>query len=138
MNDIINLTIKISNNYKRVIDQVLRERLGVTYSKFSVLEQIDNNKHHVSQIALSLGKTEASVSRQIKLLEQQNLLSRQISSGDERYRILKLNKTGKRQLANCYKAIEQYMDQKITEPKKANNIVKDLVEINKDLKKLTS
>jgi DNA-binding MarR family transcriptional regulator len=56
-------------------DQVLREQLGIGLSQYRILMVLEwNPRIAQSAIASSLGQTEASVSRQIKLLKDKGLL----------------------------------------------------------------
>ncbi len=57
-------------------DQVLQEQLGIGLSQFKILMVLEWNPRVQQQtIAMSLGQTEASISRQIKLLESKALVS---------------------------------------------------------------
>jgi len=57
-------------------DQVLQEQLGIGISQFRILMVLEwNPRVQQRTIADSLGQTEASISRQIKLLTAKNLLS---------------------------------------------------------------
>jgi DNA-binding MarR family transcriptional regulator len=59
----------------RQSDQVLQEQLGIGLSQFKILMVLEwNPRVQQKAIADSLGQTEASVSRQIKLLKAKNLL----------------------------------------------------------------
>ena len=59
----------------RQSDQVLQEQLGIGLSQFKILMVLEwNPQVQQNFIAESLGQTEASVSRQIKLLEKKGLL----------------------------------------------------------------
>jgi DNA-binding MarR family transcriptional regulator len=56
-------------------DQVLQEQLGIGLSQFKILMVLEwNPRVQQKAIADSLGQTEASVSRQIKLLTEKSLL----------------------------------------------------------------
>lgn len=56
-------------------DQVLQEQLGIRLSQFKILMVLEwNPRVQQKAIADSLGQTEASVSRQIKLLTEKGLL----------------------------------------------------------------
>jgi DNA-binding MarR family transcriptional regulator len=56
-------------------DQVLQEQLGIGLSQFKILMVLEwNPRVQQSTIASSLGQTEASISRQIKLLTNKGLL----------------------------------------------------------------
>jgi DNA-binding MarR family transcriptional regulator len=59
----------------RQSDQVLQEQLGIGLSQFKILMVLEwNPRIQQRAIADSLGQTEASVSRQIKLLKAKRLL----------------------------------------------------------------
>src|ERR1022692_2169344 len=56
-------------------DQVLQEQLGIGYSQFKLLRELqDRPRMKQRDIAQSLGQTEASISRQVKLMIDQGLL----------------------------------------------------------------
>ena len=56
-------------------DQVLQEQLGIGLSQYKILMVLEwNPRVQQKAIASSLGQTEASISRQIKLLKNRNLL----------------------------------------------------------------
>jgi DNA-binding MarR family transcriptional regulator len=56
-------------------DQVLKEQLGIGLSQFKILLVLEwNPRVQQRKIAESLGQTEASISRQIKLLKAKGLL----------------------------------------------------------------
>lgn len=56
-------------------DQVLQEQLGIGLSQFKILMVLEwNPRVQQKAIADSLGQTEASISRQIKLLKNKGLL----------------------------------------------------------------
>ncbi len=59
----------------RQTDQVLQEQLGIGLSQFKILMVLEwNPRVQQRTIASSLGQTEASISRQIKLLKNKKLL----------------------------------------------------------------
>jgi DNA-binding MarR family transcriptional regulator len=59
----------------RQTDQVLQEQLGIGLSQFKILMVLEwNPRVQQRTIADSLGQTEASISRQIKLLKDKKLL----------------------------------------------------------------
>jgi DNA-binding MarR family transcriptional regulator len=59
----------------RQSDQVLQEQLGIGLSQFKILMVLEwNPRVQQKAIADSLGQTEASISRQIKLLKSKKLL----------------------------------------------------------------
>lgn len=69
-------------------DQALQERLGLGYSQFKILQVLEFNPHiQQRQIAQWLGQTEASISRQIKLMIDKGLLQSTISPHNRREHI---------------------------------------------------
>jgi DNA-binding MarR family transcriptional regulator len=65
----------LSSVMGRQTDQMLQEQLGIGLSQFKILMVLEwNPRIQQSLIADSLGQTEASVSRQIKLLQTKGLL----------------------------------------------------------------
>jgi DNA-binding MarR family transcriptional regulator len=57
-------------------DQLLREQLGIGFSQYRILMVLEwNPRVGQKAIANSLGQTEASISRQIKLLQKKSLLA---------------------------------------------------------------
>lgn len=93
----------------RQSDQVLQERLGIGFSQFKIL-MVLNWKTNVQQrtIADSLGQTEASISRQIKLLDEQGLLSTHISPENRRQHLTVLTPTGKRVIDEALQILQSY------------------------------
>jgi DNA-binding MarR family transcriptional regulator len=69
-------------------DQVLQEQLGIGLSQFKILMVLEWNPQVQQKfIAESLGQTEASVSRQIKLLQKKGLLQTRIDPDNKRKHI---------------------------------------------------
>lgn len=69
-------------------DQVLQEQLGIGLSQFKILMVLEwNPRVQQKAIADSLGQTEASVSRQIKLLKSKGLLVSRTDQGNKRKHI---------------------------------------------------
>lgn len=66
-------------------DQALQERLGIGFSQFKILRVLQHSPGaQQRQIAEWLGQTEASISRQIKLMISKNLLQTTISPKNRR------------------------------------------------------
>jgi MarR family transcriptional regulator for hemolysin len=56
-------------------DQTLQEQLGIGYAQFKLLRELEDRPYLKQRdIATSLGQTEASISRQVKLMLAQGLL----------------------------------------------------------------
>lgn len=69
-------------------DQVLQERLGIGFSQFKILMVLERDPHiRQKQIADKLGQTEASISRQIKLMHERGLLQTTVSPSNRREHI---------------------------------------------------
>lgn len=66
-------------------DQVLREQLGIGLSQYRILIVLEwNPRVQQRAIADNLGQTEASISRQIKLLKAKGLLQSKIDPNNRR------------------------------------------------------
>ncbi len=69
-------------------DQALQERLGIGFSQFKILRVLQHSPHtQQRQIAEWLGQTEASISRQIKLMMAKGLLVSTVSPKNRREHI---------------------------------------------------
>src|SRR5215469_5364206 len=69
-------------------EQVLQERLGIGFSQFKILRVLQSNPHiKQREIAYNLGQTEASISRQVKLMLDEGLLHSTISPKNRREHI---------------------------------------------------
>ncbi len=81
----------------RQSDQILLERLGIGYSQFKIMMVLRWNPHvQQKQIAERLGQTEASISRQIKLLHEAGLLQTVKRPENRREHITTLTSKGER------------------------------------------
>lgn len=81
----------------RQSDQVLQERLGIGFSQFKILMTLQwNPSVQQKHIAESLGQTEASISRQIKLMHEAGLLQSTVSPRNKREHITTLTHKGQR------------------------------------------
>lgn len=70
------LTQHLAGVMGKQVDQVLQEQLGIGFSQFKILMVLEwNPRVQQRVIASSLGQTEASISRQIKLLSAKGLLA---------------------------------------------------------------
>jgi DNA-binding MarR family transcriptional regulator len=78
-------------------DQVLQERMGIGFSQFKILRVLESQPHiQQRQIAEALGQTEASISRQIKLLHEKGLLQTVVDPKNRRKHITTLTQKGAR------------------------------------------
>lgn len=93
----------------RQSDQVLQERLGIGFSQFKILMTLQwdasvQQKH----IAESLGQTEASISRQIKLMHKSGLLQSKVSPRNRREHITTLTRKGMRLADEAQNVLNSY------------------------------
>ncbi|MEI7632390.1 MAG: MarR family transcriptional regulator [bacterium] len=92
----------------RKSDEALHSRLGIGYSQLKILMAA---KHHSglkqNEIASYLGQTEASVSRQIKLMKAEGLLLVQIDPANRRSRSILLTDKGTALGKECVTVLEQ-------------------------------
>ena len=93
----------------RQSDQVLQEQLGIGLSQFKIL-MISQWKPNVQQkkIADGLGQTEASISRQIKLLQRDGLLSITVSPNNRREHIAQLTPKGVKMTDKALEVLNNY------------------------------
>jgi DNA-binding MarR family transcriptional regulator len=94
----------------RRVDQVLQERLGVGLAQFRLLKVLEQHPEGLKQckIAQSLGQTEASISRQIKLLMQKGMLAAQISPANRRQHIAILTPKGTQLTCAAQEILQSY------------------------------
>ena len=90
-------------------DQVLQEQLGIGFSQFKLL-MVLHWKPNVQQkkIAGALGQTEASISRQIKLLHDKGLLQTTVSPANRREHITTLTAKGLRYTEEAQRILNDY------------------------------
>lgn len=93
----------------RQSDTLLQERLGIGFSQFKILMAL---KWHASvqqrHIADKLGQTEASVSRQIKLLKDAGFLTVKQNSQNKREHITTLTTKGVNTIDKAITALNAY------------------------------
>lgn len=90
-------------------DQVLSERLGVGYSQFRILLVLaDNPRAKQKVIASKLGQTEASVSRQVGLMHDQNLLQTTVNPANRREHLTHPTAKGGRLLEEALRILNSY------------------------------
>jgi len=93
----------------RQSDQVLQERLGIGFSQFKILMVLKWKANvQQKQIADNLGQTEASISRQIKLLHEQGLLASHKSPENKRQHLAVLTSKGERLINEALDVLNSY------------------------------
>jgi MarR family transcriptional regulator, transcriptional regulator for hemolysin len=81
----------------RESDQILQERLGIGLSQYKILVAVEHNpRSQQRQFAVELGQTEASVSRQVKLLLKNGLITSKRNPNNRREHITELTAKGVR------------------------------------------
>lgn len=93
----------------RQSDQILQERLGIGMSQFKLLMVLHNHEH-IQQRALAdyLGQTEASISRQIKLLCEKGMLAIHINPKNRREHNAVLTAKGVRLAEAAGETLKEY------------------------------
>ena len=108
-NNIGYLINHLASVMSRQADQILQERLGVGMSQFKLLMILKWDKNVQQKfIATSLGQTEASISRQIKLLHEQNLLHTTINPKNRRQHMTTLTAKGDRLTEQAFEVLDTY------------------------------
>jgi DNA-binding MarR family transcriptional regulator len=93
----------------RQSDQVLQEQLGIGFSQFKILMVLQWHPDvQQRDIAERLGQTEASISRQIKLLQKQGLLSVQVHPHNRRQHITRTTARGERLTDKAVEILNNY------------------------------
>lgn len=93
----------------RTNDQVLQEQLGIGFSQFKLMMVLQKMPHiQQKQIANALNQTEASVSRQIKLLHEKSLLQTTVSPKNRREHITTLTPKGVRYTEEARRILTDY------------------------------
>lgn len=85
----------LSSTLDRQSDQVLSAKLGIGFSQYKILMALtQQDKCAQRDIAAYLGQTEASISRQMKLLSEKGLLQTRTSPNNRREHITTLTSRG--------------------------------------------
>lgn len=96
----------------RQTDQILQERLGIGMSQFNILTSLDLQPHTKQRtLAIMLGQTEASVSRQVSLLKEKGLLISHIDPAERRRHLAVLTAKGVKITLAAREVLEQFYDQ---------------------------
>lgn len=89
-------------------DLLLQNQFNLGFSQFKILMVLEKSPYiQQRQIAESLGQTEASISRQIKLMTRDGLLQRS-RGGDRRQHITTLTNKGVKLVENAYDSLNNY------------------------------
>lgn len=93
----------------RQSDQVLQEQLGIGFSQFKIMMVLQwDPSVQQKYIADKLGQTEASISRQIKLLHDDGMLTSQVRPENRREHITRLTTKGERVIDKAMEILNTY------------------------------
>ncbi len=93
----------------RQSDQVLQERLGIGMSQFKLLIMLQKSPNtQQRKLAETLGQTEASISRQVKLMCEKGLLNIRVNPKSRREHIMVLTPKGVKMTDAAIEVLEQY------------------------------
>lgn len=93
----------------RQSDQVLQEQLGIGFSQFKILMLLgQEDSTQQREMAVALGQTEASISRQVKLLHENGLIVSQVSPRNRRQNITRLTAKGLRLTEKATEILNRY------------------------------
>jgi DNA-binding MarR family transcriptional regulator len=88
-------------------DESLKEQVGIGFAQYKVLEAIGRNMlAKQNMIAELLDQTEASISRQVKILEKKKLIIIGTVMGNKRARELSLTELGEELLGHCEEILD--------------------------------
>ncbi|MEO5627444.1 MAG: MarR family winged helix-turn-helix transcriptional regulator [Candidatus Saccharimonadales bacterium] len=92
-------------------DQILQEQLGIGFSQFKLMMVLQKMPHiQQKQIANALNQTEASISRQIKLLHEKSLLQTTVNPKNRREHITTLTPKGVRYTEEAQRIMKDYYE----------------------------
>ncbi len=93
----------------RESDQILQEQLGIGLSQYKILRTLESSPHIRQRvIASNLGQTEASISRQIKLLTEKGMLIAEKNPDNLREHLADLTPRGQRLIAAADAVLANY------------------------------
>jgi DNA-binding MarR family transcriptional regulator len=99
----------VASTLQRQSDQVLQERLGIGMSQYRILTTLQASPNTSQrQMADSLGQTEASISRQVKLLQERGMLQMQIDPSEKRKHIARPTAKGLKITEAAREILNQY------------------------------
>lgn len=90
-------------------DQILLEQLGIGFSQFKILLILtERTGLQQKQVATALGQTEASISRQIKLLDDSGMVTSYVNPNNRREHILRLTPKGAKVTDRAMQILNNY------------------------------
>lgn len=99
----------LSSVMARNSDQLLLEQLGIGFSQFKILLTLEQSTGlQQKRIAETLGQTEASISRQIKLLHDASMISSHVNPNNRREHITRLTPKGLSVIERAMQILNNY------------------------------
>ena len=103
------LLMHVASMLAKQSDQVLQEQLGIGLSQYKILRTLQAEPRTTQrEIANNLGQTEASISRQVKLMLEQGLLHSLRSPKDHREHLTVVTNKGERLAEAALEALARY------------------------------
>lgn len=108
-NELADSLYHIVARMSRESDQILQEQLGIGLSQYKILRTLQQQPHVRQRvIAAVLAQTEASISRQIRLLTERGMLVTEKNPENLREHLADLTPRGQRVIAAAETTLSQY------------------------------
>jgi len=108
-NDLGSLLHHLVSLMSRESDQMLQEQLGIGLSQYKIMATLHEHPHIQQRIiASTLGQTEASISRQIKLLTEKGMLVALKNPNNQREHLTDLTLRGIRMIEAAERVLAGY------------------------------
>lgn len=102
MTDLFQLIHALAARWEREADVTLQAACNIGISQYRILQVLDERPvYQQRELAVELGQTEASISRQIKLLQKNGLITNQVNPNNRREHVLKLSARGRQLTARA-------------------------------------
>ena len=102
---------KIGALMERTSDHVLFNEFGVGYSQFKILFALSHHEDvQQKEIAQFLGQTEASISRQIKLLREARFITITLGRDDKKKHLITLTSKGQNLLTDALSTLNRFYE----------------------------
>lgn len=122
----------VSQVLDRHSDQVLMERYGIGFSQFKILMVLMESEGQTqNQVARTLGQTEASISRQIKIMKDKRLITIERTKNNKRSKHVFLTSKGDLLTKKSLQTLNDYhspMFESLSEKERAN-LLKVLIDL---------
>ena len=135
-NDLGNLLHHLVSLLSRNSDQTLQEQLGIGLSQYKILTTLHDHPHVQQRlIASTLGQTEASISRQIKLLTEKGMLIAERNPQNQREHLTDLTPRGLRMIEAAERVLAAYYKSFFAglSGKQQKNLYKELASLHRNV-----